>query len=813
MSDAGGLKVDGPFYDRAGVIVPVSPGRALALGNATGTYGGRVRLAVGDDINCDDGTSAELVFRTETFGAVADYDTVTDATCTATSVVVSSPSNPWSATDVGKLVRVRYGGAAGAQLLTTIAAVNSPGSIDLAAAAGSSIVGTATVEWGTDNRAALQACLDAAIATQGTVFVGRGEFLVSGPLFIGAGSMAPRVRIVGRDSFGIRGQGSTLRSFALDLPILIVQGSRGVYLERIALHGPAYEIDDKISAGGFNALVEDATFTMAGLRSDDYSPNCCIAVDPFDPTVPAGSRYPGLGAYYVVSLKSTRITISHCGLRWAHTLVAWCCNGFSGNGENSVIEQSELNVGVVGFHVTADQTNNVQLIGNSYTQMKYAICTMDLATWVRVGMPPRITHASFGWCRYLFVNGDRSLYVSKAQAEAFHAIGVFKGSNFNGPDLIESSEFGLNRATAAPNVDFDIWASKLVNFKSCTFSIYDTDGVPVRLSGIDNPVSASFDDCLFVSSTVTDRSSLLATTLTFSVPLKNCRMSWATGAKRFWNGEANPRSIEVAYSTPLTYLGGNRASFTGLAGTLASMAVGDPVHVGAGGALWTIPVSEVPTDGGTVNGFVGTVESIVGTTVTLRGLGKAAIAAADGLTNRRLYWTRSACVPAHNRAQFLDVSSYPEVVTGTLTVLGYHTALRTSDAAGGVAVQLPDPRAHARRVVEVIANRLSTDRQLAAPTTVTAPGYTINRAASVVLNWNHQSMRFYSDGTEWWTLGHVRELEELVGSFTVAQLLAGTPSPSPAGKIVYCSDHFGGAREAYSDGATWRDTRTGLVVS
>jgi hypothetical protein len=50
-------------------------------------------------------------------------------------------------------------------------------------------------------------------------------------------------------------------------------------------------------------------------------------------------------------------------------------------------------------------------------------------------------------------------------------------------------------------------------------------------------------------------------------------------------------------------------------------------------------------------------------------------------------------------------------------------------------------------------------------------------------------------------------------SYTVAQLLAGTPPATTAGCKVWCSDHFGGAREAYSDGTDWRDTRTGLVVS
>jgi len=53
-------------------------------------------------------------------------------------------------------------------------------------------------------------------------------------------------------------------------------------------------------------------------------------------------------------------------------------------------------------------------------------------------------------------------------------------------------------------------------------------------------------------------------------------------------------------------------------------------------------------------------------------------------------------------------------------------------------------------------------------------------------------------------------------SYTVAQLIAGTPSAIPAGQMVYCSNESGGACMAYSRGAAvgdWHRFSDNAVVS
>ncbi|MFA6167011.1 MAG: hypothetical protein WC700_10360 [Gemmatimonadaceae bacterium] len=117
------------------------------------------------------------------FGAVADGATVTDGTTVATDATLTSASNPWVAADVGKPIRVRGAGAAGADHVTTIASFTSAGSIEMTDVAVTSVAGTATVDWGTDNSVALQAMLTACKAAGGGVCqLSTGVYMVTANL-------------------------------------------------------------------------------------------------------------------------------------------------------------------------------------------------------------------------------------------------------------------------------------------------------------------------------------------------------------------------------------------------------------------------------------------------------------------------------------------------------------------------------------------------------------------------------------------------------------------------------------------------------
>lgn len=136
------------------------PRTHLQLGTSPAAAG-RIRLSTGDLVNWADGTSAIHAFLVESYGAVGDAQQVTDGTTTATDATLTSASNPFVAADVGKVIRVRGAGAAGADHYTTIASFTSAGSIEMTDVAVTSVAGTAVVDWGTDNATAIQAALTA----------------------------------------------------------------------------------------------------------------------------------------------------------------------------------------------------------------------------------------------------------------------------------------------------------------------------------------------------------------------------------------------------------------------------------------------------------------------------------------------------------------------------------------------------------------------------------------------------------------------------------------------------------------------------
>ncbi len=115
-------------------------------------------------------------------GVPADGKTVTDAVCTAASSVVTSATAAFVLADEGKLVTVYGGGAAGANLATTILSVDSATQVTLSAAPGTSQLGGTRIIWGSDCTAGLaQRILDARSDKRG-LFLPAGLYLVSGQL-------------------------------------------------------------------------------------------------------------------------------------------------------------------------------------------------------------------------------------------------------------------------------------------------------------------------------------------------------------------------------------------------------------------------------------------------------------------------------------------------------------------------------------------------------------------------------------------------------------------------------------------------------
>lgn len=117
-------------------------------------------------------------------GAVGDHVILSgDASITASAATLTFTTGTFTAADIGKKITVPGAGAAGADLVSTIAAVASTTEITLADNAGTTLAAvTCEVSWGTDNSAALQAALDACSNGGARLYVPQGRYRCDSPV-------------------------------------------------------------------------------------------------------------------------------------------------------------------------------------------------------------------------------------------------------------------------------------------------------------------------------------------------------------------------------------------------------------------------------------------------------------------------------------------------------------------------------------------------------------------------------------------------------------------------------------------------------
>jgi hypothetical protein len=121
-------------------------------------------------VETDSVASALGIFMPEDFGAKGDQKLAINAAMTSGSAVLTATGAGFASTDVGKTVVVVGAGAAGGPLVTTISAFTDASTITLGASASTSVTGQ-DATWGTDDTAALQAAINAAVAARGQVWL------------------------------------------------------------------------------------------------------------------------------------------------------------------------------------------------------------------------------------------------------------------------------------------------------------------------------------------------------------------------------------------------------------------------------------------------------------------------------------------------------------------------------------------------------------------------------------------------------------------------------------------------------------------
>lgn len=169
-------------------ILPVSRGAGLldTTLNSVGTFQNTVfpfnplSSIIGTVARTPSSYLTDVPISAKWFGAAGNLLTVSHGTMTAGSPTLFATAT-FTAADVGKAVVVSGAGAAGANLVTTISAYVASNQVTLAANAGTSL-STASVTYGTDDTAALQAWITYLIVNGRKGVLPAANYLISGQL-------------------------------------------------------------------------------------------------------------------------------------------------------------------------------------------------------------------------------------------------------------------------------------------------------------------------------------------------------------------------------------------------------------------------------------------------------------------------------------------------------------------------------------------------------------------------------------------------------------------------------------------------------
>ena len=364
------------------------------------------------------------------------------------------------------------------------------------------------------------------------VYIPPGVYYISQPLIIAKSNSFVACTIMSSETnFPIAGGvgGAVIRwnvgngispSPGLEDPMLVIQGARRVSLRGINFEGvntaPATLINDAVDeTRHYRCLFvsEYAEWVSAGIRENLYSPQCCVAIDPFINGNPGGNsnnRYPNLTSYYTSAYanSSSNIVFEYCSFNKSNFGVVISPGEVMQNAENFLFSKCHWNYNRVHYSTGQSQARQNTLFCPAMYGSYIAIDNLLAGPGSSIGTPPVFAGGiNIGGTKYVFnlETTSQLLRVDNLYAESVASLGRIglgssagKGTLFTGCDITfivpsEAGKGGSLKGTAA-SVPFHLWTTALAHFDQCAFQYSDD---PLKLV-TGNPGRLKFTQCSFL---------------------------------------------------------------------------------------------------------------------------------------------------------------------------------------------------------------------------------------------------------------------------------------------------------------------------
>lgn len=535
-------------------------------------------------------------------------------------------------------------GETGLQVLTTINNNTTIANVKNFGAVGNGVA---------NDQPAIQLAIDYAIANNiKTVYFPPGNYKIDAPIILqklvaGAYSFF-NVDLIGpvNSSVGVTNQTVRIVPSFSDTFAIGLQMARSCTIKNIYIVGKF--IYNKTVKQIFEQDI--TAWVVAGCRDSRESPYSGIVVDPFGTSIPADGGYPGLSSYYKASAGgSSGVLIQNCYLSNFVVGVVVSPNGTTPNAENIFVEKCSFFWTKVPYALGQAQTRNCTWRDCAVFSCFNAIDTSLYGEGI--GSAPQIDNLLITTVKNIFnVDTARGNIIARGiEAEAFWKLGIVSGTtslSIYGSKF--AFQYGIASTEYAKGPDNLIGGGGHTTFYNCEFN----KSGDTNWNAYFNGSNVSFYDCTLdtkhapYNSLQNNYRSIYRECRVNNVLLSDGvnRYSPATDKMLSYHGAIlhksadggsitsaiihkptptiNGNTVALGEVTLTTHAGGNSTATFTLADT-STVRVGDIIFSTAPPiTFYFLTRSGLSSDTSSAisSPFIGTVESIVGTTVTIKDI-------------------------------------------------------------------------------------------------------------------------------------------------------------------------------------------------